>query len=173
MLISLSATVVFVLFCFFFFFFASMWFIVIHHFVLSVLIQTRCGVIWWVKHPPFYHSLVDTHLSAQHLPSPHSNPNTDPDADGKGDADVDAELREAADAAADHCSVSSAGMKEEDIEVRESSLRPLFGDSDTIGYHMVFQNTNLPLFNASPGPATDYYQDYLYPAASLLDLALF
>ncbi|KAG1733247.1 uncharacterized protein EDB91DRAFT_1348880 [Suillus paluster] len=59
--------------------------------------------------------------SAQHLPSPHSDPNpdTDPDADGEGDADVDAELREAADAAADHRSSSSNGMKEEDIEVGE------------------------------------------------------
>ncbi|KAG1741251.1 hypothetical protein EDB19DRAFT_1828078 [Suillus lakei] len=57
--------------------------------------------------------------SAQHLPSPHSDPNTDPDADGEGDADVDAELREAADAAADHRSASSTGMKEEDMEVGE------------------------------------------------------
>lgn len=63
--------------------------------------------------------LVDTHLAAQHLPSPHSDPNTDPDADGEGDADVDAELREAADAAADHRSASSTGMKEEDMEVGE------------------------------------------------------
>ncbi|KAG2336813.1 hypothetical protein BDR05DRAFT_970872 [Suillus weaverae] len=57
--------------------------------------------------------------SAQHLPSPHSDPNTDPDADGEGDADVDAELREAVDAAADHRSASSTGMKEEDMEVGE------------------------------------------------------
>ncbi|OJA20385.1 hypothetical protein AZE42_06678 [Rhizopogon vesiculosus] len=62
--------------------------------------------------------------SAQHLPSPHSDPNpdTDPDADadadGEGDADVDAELREAADAAAvEHRSASSAGMKEEDRDM--------------------------------------------------------
>jgi hypothetical protein len=72
-----------------------------------------------VKPAPFYHPLVDTHLSAQHLPSPHSDPNTDPDADGEGDADVDAELREAADAAADNRSASSTGMKEEDMEVGE------------------------------------------------------
>ncbi|KAJ8584222.1 hypothetical protein M405DRAFT_827143 [Rhizopogon salebrosus TDB-379] len=59
--------------------------------------------------------------SAQHLPSPHSDPNpdTDPDADadGEGDADVDAELREAADAAVEHRSASSAGMKEEDRDM--------------------------------------------------------
>ncbi|KAG2132105.1 hypothetical protein DEU56DRAFT_449351 [Suillus clintonianus] len=42
MLISLSATVVFVLFSFFFLSFASMRFIVVHHFVLSVSIQLVC-----------------------------------------------------------------------------------------------------------------------------------
>ncbi|KAG2120396.1 hypothetical protein DEU56DRAFT_918390 [Suillus clintonianus] len=71
--------------------------------------------------------------SAQHLPSPHSDPNTDPDADGKGDADVDAELREAADAAADHRSASSAGMKEEDIEVREYPPSGFSGTPHALG----------------------------------------